>query len=126
MNSWQLAAAKESYKEAISATASLTKDARPVGFIAPHEFPTNQADTHIQRQNNTLIHLLVQSIEEIKTLKDQIQRLSDKVSTLEKGKAVTLPPDAIDQLSAQLKSAKFGESKAIKGKGKGAFRVWKQ
>ena len=125
MNTWQLAAAKNSYQEAFRATASLTSDNRAVGFVEPHRHPTNLSDTHIQRQNNILIHLLIQSIEEIKTIRDQLQVISDKVNGLDaKGKEVALPEDVINQLSSQLKDAHFGDKKPIKGKGKGPFRVW--
>lgn len=34
-----------------------TRDNRAEGFIKPHEHNTNLADTNIQRQNNTIIHL---------------------------------------------------------------------
>uniref|UniRef100_A0AAU7GJ67 P2 protein n=1 Tax=Nettle badnavirus 1 TaxID=3158948 RepID=A0AAU7GJ67_9VIRU len=124
MSTWQLAAAKDSYQEAIKATATLTSDNRAVGFVEPHRHPTNLSDTHIQRQNNTLIHLLIQSIEEIKAVRDQLQIVTDRINSLDnKGKEVALPDDVINQLTAQLKEASFGEKK-VKGKGKGSFRVW--
>nr|QKY59785.1 hypothetical protein [Grapevine vein clearing virus] len=127
MSTWQIAAATEEYKNAIKATATLTKDERAVGFVKPHEFEPNFSDTNIQRQNNTLIHLLVQSLEEIKELRAQVQTLNDRIVTLEKGKApVTLPDNVVEQISTQLKEAKFGQPKegAVKGT-KGTFRVWK-
>nr|QPD90042.1 hypothetical protein [Grapevine vein clearing virus] len=127
MSTWQIAAATEEYKNAIKATATLTKDERAVGFVKPHEFEPNFSDTNIQRQNNTLIHLLIQSLEEIKELRAQIQTLNDRIVTLEKGKApVTLPDNVVEQISTQLKEAKFGQPKEGLVKGtKGTFRVWK-
>nr|AVM18864.1 hypothetical protein [Grapevine vein clearing virus]QKY59764.1 hypothetical protein [Grapevine vein clearing virus]QKY59773.1 hypothetical protein [Grapevine vein clearing virus]QPD90037.1 hypothetical protein [Grapevine vein clearing virus] len=127
MSTWQIAAATEEYKNAIKATATLTKDERAVGFVKPHEFEPNFSDTNIQRQNNTLIHLLIQSLEEIKELRAQVQTLNDRIVTLEKGKApVTLPDNVVEQISTQLKEAKFGQPKEgiVKGT-KGTFRVWK-
>nr|QKY59760.1 hypothetical protein [Grapevine vein clearing virus]QKY59805.1 hypothetical protein [Grapevine vein clearing virus] len=127
MSTWQIAAATEEYKNAIKATATLTKDERAVGFVKPHEFEPNFSDTNIQRQNNTLIHLLIQNLEEIKELRAQVQTLNDRIVTLEKGKsAVTLPDNVIEQISTQLKEAKFGTQKEGLVKGtKGTFRVWK-
>ncbi|AEI98822.1 hypothetical protein [Grapevine vein clearing virus] len=127
MSTWQIAAAAEEYKNAIKATATLTKDERAVGFVKPHEFEPNFSDTNIQRQNNTLIHLLIQSLEEIKELRAQVQTLNDRIITLEKGKApVTLPDNVVEQISTQLKEAKFGQPKEGLVKGtKGTFRVWK-
>nr|AVM18863.1 hypothetical protein [Grapevine vein clearing virus] len=127
MSTWQIAAATEEYKNAIKATATLTKDERAVGFVKPHEFEPNFSDTNIQRQNNTLIHLLIQSLEEIKELRAQVQTLNDRIVTLEKGKApVTLPDNVVEQISTQLKEAKFGQTKEGLVKGtKGTFRVWK-
>nr|AVM18871.1 hypothetical protein [Grapevine vein clearing virus] len=127
MSTWQIAAATEEYKNAIKATATLTKDERAVGFVKPHEFEPNYSDTNIQRQNNTLIHLLIQNLEEIKELRAQVQTLNDRIVTLEKGKsAVTLPDNVIEQISTQLKEAKFGTQKEGSVKGtKGTFRVWK-
>uniref|UniRef100_A0A2P1ERC6 Uncharacterized protein n=2 Tax=Grapevine vein clearing virus TaxID=1050407 RepID=A0A2P1ERC6_9VIRU len=127
MSTWQIAAATEEYKNAIKATATLTKDERAVGFVKPHEFEPNFSDTNIQRQNNTLIHLLIQSLEEIKELRAQVQTLNDRIVTLEKGKsAVTLPDNVVEQISTQLKEAKFGTQKEGLVKGtKGTFRVWK-
>nr|AVM18886.1 hypothetical protein [Grapevine vein clearing virus]AVM18890.1 hypothetical protein [Grapevine vein clearing virus]QKY59788.1 hypothetical protein [Grapevine vein clearing virus]QKY59796.1 hypothetical protein [Grapevine vein clearing virus]QKY59799.1 hypothetical protein [Grapevine vein clearing virus] len=127
MSTWQIAAATEEYKNAIKATATLTKDERAVGFVKPHEFEPNFSDTNIQRQNNTLIHLLIQSLEEIKELRAQVQTLNDRIVTLEKGKApVTLPDNVVEQISTQLKEAKFGQPKEGLVKGtKGTFRVWK-
>nr|QKY59733.1 hypothetical protein [Grapevine vein clearing virus]QKY59759.1 hypothetical protein [Grapevine vein clearing virus]QKY59772.1 hypothetical protein [Grapevine vein clearing virus] len=127
MSTWQIAAATEEYKNAIKATATLTKDERAVGFVKPHEFEPNFSDTNIQRQNNTLIHLLIQNLEEIKELRAQVQTLNDRIVTLEKGKApVTLPDNVVEQISTQLKEAKFGTQKEGLVKGtKGTFRVWK-
>nr|QKY59745.1 hypothetical protein [Grapevine vein clearing virus] len=127
MSTWQIAAATEEYKNAIKATATLTKDERAVGFVKPHEFEPNFSDTNIQRQNNTLIHLLIQNLEEIKELRAQIQTLNDRIVTLEKGKsAVTLPDNVVEQISTQLKETKFGTQKEGLVKGtKGTFRVWK-
>nr|QKY59727.1 hypothetical protein [Grapevine vein clearing virus]QKY59757.1 hypothetical protein [Grapevine vein clearing virus]QKY59809.1 hypothetical protein [Grapevine vein clearing virus]QKY59812.1 hypothetical protein [Grapevine vein clearing virus] len=127
MSTWQIAAATEEYKNAIKATATLTKDERAVGFVKPHEFEPNFSDTNIQRQNNTLIHLLIQSLEEIKELRAQVQTLNDRIVTLEKGKApVTLPDNVVEQISTQLKEARFGQPKEGLVKGtKGTFRVWK-
>nr|QPD90043.1 hypothetical protein [Grapevine vein clearing virus] len=127
MSTWQIAAATEEYKNAIKATATLTKDERAVGFVKPHEFEPNFSDTNIQRQNNTLIHLLIQSLEEIKELRAQVQTLNDRIVTLEKGKApVTLPDNVVEQISTQLKEAKFGQPKEGLVKGtKGTFRVWR-
>ena len=129
MFSWNIAAATDEYKEAISATASLAKDTRGVGFIAPHEYPTNLADTHIQQQNNTIIHLLVQALEEVKTLKEKVQVLTDKVTSLEqdKGKAkVDLSEEVVEQITKQLGELKGpGKTGAVKGQGSGSFRVWK-
>nr|AMQ77648.1 hypothetical protein [Grapevine vein clearing virus] len=127
MSTWQIAAATEEYKTAIKATATLTKDERAVGFVKPHEFEPNFSDTNIQRQNNTLIHLLIQNLEEIKELRAQVQTLNDRIVTLEKGKsAVTLPDNVVEQISTQLKEAKFGTQKEGLVKGtKGTFRVWK-
>nr|QKY59721.1 hypothetical protein [Grapevine vein clearing virus]QKY59756.1 hypothetical protein [Grapevine vein clearing virus]QKY59763.1 hypothetical protein [Grapevine vein clearing virus]QKY59774.1 hypothetical protein [Grapevine vein clearing virus]QKY59797.1 hypothetical protein [Grapevine vein clearing virus] len=127
MSTWQIAAATEEYKNAIKATATLTKDERAVGFVKPHEFEPNFSDTNIQRQNNTLIHLLIQSLEELKELRAQVQTLNDRIVTLEKGKApVTLPDNVVEQISTQLKEAKFGQPKEGLVKGtKGTFRVWK-
>nr|QKY59750.1 hypothetical protein [Grapevine vein clearing virus] len=127
MSTWQIAAATEEYKNAIKATATLTKDERAVGFVKPHEFEPNFSDTNIQRQNNTLIHLLIQTLEEIKELRAQVQTLNDRIVTLEKGKsAVTLPDNVVEQISTQLKEAKFGTQKEGLVKGtKGTFRVWK-
>nr|QKY59771.1 hypothetical protein [Grapevine vein clearing virus]QKY59824.1 hypothetical protein [Grapevine vein clearing virus]QPD90054.1 hypothetical protein [Grapevine vein clearing virus] len=127
MTTWQIAAATEEYQNAIKATATLTKDERAVGFVKPHEFEPNFSDTNIQRQNNTLIHLLIQSLEEIKELRAQVQTLNDRIVTLEKGKApVTLPDNVVEQISTQLKEAKFGQPKEGLVKGtKGTFRVWK-
>nr|QKY59766.1 hypothetical protein [Grapevine vein clearing virus] len=127
MSTWQIAAATEEYKNAIKATATLTKDERAVGFVKPHEFEPNFSDTNIQRQNNTLIHLLIQNLEEIKELRAQVQTLNDRIVTLEKGKsAVTLPDNVVEQISTQLKEAKFGQPKEGLVKGtKGTFRVWK-
>nr|QKY59754.1 hypothetical protein [Grapevine vein clearing virus] len=127
MSTWQIAAATEEYKNAIKATATLTKDERAVGFVKPHEFEPNYSDTNIQRQNNTLIHLLIQSLEELKELRAQVQTLNDRIVTLEKGKApVTLPDNVVEQISTQLKEAKFGQPKEGLVKGtKGTFRVWK-
>nr|QPD90052.1 hypothetical protein [Grapevine vein clearing virus] len=127
MSTWQIAAATEEYKDAIKATATLTKDERAVGFVKPHEFEPNFRDTNIQRQNDTLIHLLIQSLEEIKELRAQVQTLNDRIVTLEKGKApVTLPDNVVEQISTQLKEAKFGQPKEGLVKGtKGTFRVWK-
>nr|AVM18885.1 hypothetical protein [Grapevine vein clearing virus] len=127
MSTWQIAAATEEYKNAIKATATLTKDERAVGFVKPHEFEPNFSDTNIQRQNNTLIHLLIQSLEELKELRAQVQTLNDRIVTLEKGKSpVTLPDNVVEQISTQLKEAKFGQPKEgiVKGT-KGTFRVWK-
>nr|QKY59776.1 hypothetical protein [Grapevine vein clearing virus] len=127
MSTWQIAAATEEYKNAIKATATLTKDERAVGFVKPHEFEPNFSDTNIQRQNNTLIHLLIQNLEEIKELRAQVQTLNDRIVILEKGKsAVTLPDNVVEQISTQLKEAKFGTQKEGLVKGtKGTFRVWK-
>nr|QPD90041.1 hypothetical protein [Grapevine vein clearing virus] len=127
MSTWQIAAATEEYKNAIKATATLTKDERAVGFVKPHGFEPNFSDTNIQRQNNTLIHLLIQSLEELKELRAQVQTLNDRIVTLEKGKApVTLPDNVVEQISTQLKEAKFGQPKEGLVKGtKGTFRVWK-
>nr|QPD90053.1 hypothetical protein [Grapevine vein clearing virus] len=127
MSTWQIAAATEEYRNAIKATATLTKDERAVGFVKPHEFEPNFSDTNIQRQNNTLIHLLIQSLEELKELRAQVQTLNDRIVTLEKGKApVTLPDNVVEQISTQLKEAKFGQPKESLVKGtKGTFRVWK-
>nr|QKY59775.1 hypothetical protein [Grapevine vein clearing virus] len=127
MSTWQIAAATEEYKNAIKATATLTKDERAVGFVKPHEFEPNFSDTNIQRQNNTLIHLLIQNLEEIKELRAQVQTLNDRIVTLEKGKsAVTLSDNVVEQISTQLKEAKFGTQKEGLVKGtKGTFRVWK-
>nr|AVM18869.1 hypothetical protein [Grapevine vein clearing virus]QKY59738.1 hypothetical protein [Grapevine vein clearing virus] len=127
MSTWQIAAATEEYKKAIEATKTLTKDERAVGFVKPHEFEPNYSDTNIQRQNNTLIHLLIQNLEEIKELRAQVQTLNDRIVTLEKGKsAVTLPDNVVEQISTQLKEAKFGTQKEGLVKGtKGTFRVWK-
>nr|QKY59735.1 hypothetical protein [Grapevine vein clearing virus]QKY59807.1 hypothetical protein [Grapevine vein clearing virus] len=127
MSTWQIAAATEEYKNAIKATATLTKDERAVGFVKPHEFEPNFSDTNIQRQNNTLIHLLIQNLEEIKELRAQVQTLNDRIVTLEKGKApVTLPDNVVEQISTQLKEAKFGTQKEGSVKGtKGTFRIWK-
>nr|QKY59730.1 hypothetical protein [Grapevine vein clearing virus]QKY59762.1 hypothetical protein [Grapevine vein clearing virus] len=127
MSTWQIAAATEEYKNAIKATATLTKDERAVGFVKPHEFEPNFSDTNIQRQNNTLIHLLIQNLEELKELRAQVQTLNDRIVTLEKGKsAVTLPDNVVEQISTQLKEAKFGTQKEGLVKGtKGTFRVWK-
>nr|AVM18870.1 hypothetical protein [Grapevine vein clearing virus]AVM18880.1 hypothetical protein [Grapevine vein clearing virus]AVM18881.1 hypothetical protein [Grapevine vein clearing virus]QKY59722.1 hypothetical protein [Grapevine vein clearing virus]QKY59723.1 hypothetical protein [Grapevine vein clearing virus] len=127
MTTWQIAAATEEYKKAIEATKTLTKDERAVGFVKPHEFEPNYSDTNIQRQNNTLIHLLIQNLEEIKELRAQVQTLNDRIVTLEKGKApVTLPDNVVEQISTQLKEAKFGTQKEGSVKGtKGTFRVWK-
>nr|QKY59770.1 hypothetical protein [Grapevine vein clearing virus] len=127
MSTWQIAAATEEYKKAIEATKTLTKDERSVGFVKPHEFEPNYSDTNIQRQNNTLIHLLIQNLEEIKELRAQVQTLNDRIITLERGKApVTLPDNVVEQISTQLKEAKFGTQKGGSVKGtKGTFRVWK-
>nr|AVM18867.1 hypothetical protein [Grapevine vein clearing virus] len=127
MSTWQIAAATEEYKNAIKATATLTKDERAVGFVKPHEFEPNFSDTNIQRQNNTLIHLLIQNLEEIKELRAQVQTLNDRIVTLEKGKSpITLPDNVVEQISTQLKEAKFGTQKEGLVKGtKGTFRVWK-
>nr|QKY59726.1 hypothetical protein [Grapevine vein clearing virus] len=130
MSTWQIAAATEEYKKAIEATKTLTKDERAVGFVKPHEFEPNFSDTNIQRQNNTLIHLLIQNLEEIKELRAQVQTLNDRIVALEKGKSkatpVTLPDNVVEQISTQLKEAKFGTQKEGSVKGtKGTFRVWK-
>nr|QKY59752.1 hypothetical protein [Grapevine vein clearing virus]QKY59753.1 hypothetical protein [Grapevine vein clearing virus] len=127
MSTWQIAAATEEYKNAIKATATLTKDERAVGFVKPHEFEPNFSDTNIQRQNNTLIHLLIQNLEELKELRAQVQTLNDRIVTLEKGKSpLTLPDNVVEQISTQLKEARFGTQKEGLVKGtKGTFRVWK-
>lgn len=127
MNTWQLAAASEDYQRALKATEGLTKDERAVGFIKPHEHSLNLADTNIQRQNNTIIHLQIQILEELRSTSEKIQNLSSRISTLERGKTfVTLPEDTINQLSEQLKGTTFGERKGpVKGKGQGPFLVWK-
>jgi hypothetical protein len=128
MSTWLIQASTEEYKQAIEATESLTKDSRAVGFIKPHEFSVNLADTNIQRQNNTLIHLLIQNIEQIKELKERVQILSDEVKDLKKGKTqeVSLPDDVVEKLSKQLADTKVGNPKLIPGKARNpVFRVWK-
>ncbi|QAX91644.1 ORF2 [Codonopsis vein clearing virus] len=127
MSSWQLAASTDEYRKALNATGSLTKDNRPVGFVEPHLFQPNLGDTNIQRQNNTLIHLLIQTLEEVKALRDQVQILRDQVDSLSKGKApeVQLPKDVVDKLAAQLTTTHVTPKGKFRGKGKeGQFRVW--
>ncbi|KAL6012835.1 hypothetical protein ACLOJK_003324 [Asimina triloba] len=125
--SWQDAAKTAEYRAALQATTSLTKDNQPIGFVKPHEFDINRSDTNIQRQNNTLIYLLVQALEELKELKAIVQALDRRVSSFEAKlhdkETPQLPEDVVDQLSRQFVAVNLGTetSKANKQKHKGQF-----
>ncbi|BBL52463.1 hypothetical protein QKP79_gp2 [Aucuba ringspot virus] len=133
MTTWQVAATEEEYQDALFATTVLTKDSRPVGFIAPHEFNSTLNETNILRQGNTTLYLLLQIIRKQKEIQDKLISVSARVDLIEryieKGKQapteVSLPTDLVDQLTKQIKDLSIGKQQG-KGKAKeGAFRVWK-